>query len=453
MDIYDFRGAYKPTGGRVGVRTGGAGRKRCIKGKSCGATCISFAKECWVDLGGKPGTNGGKNLHDGTGKVRDLVKGRKKTGGAIGGGGGAEGTPPKPQPQPQPTPQPKPTPQPQPKPNPQPQPKPNPQPKPQSTPEPKKESRREVRDRISKDVRKWVEKTIPPSYFKDEAAKEKFINDKTREALRNTYAPKSKIQEAQNKRLRREFAPKNGQIRSVSLNGKTDEEGSAAINSGLNSIRKNSADANTKIDTLVKALEKNPIPLFGRTDETTGQTAAENASGKVRGLAAVNSNLRVGAGGKGIINMIANAHADGNSGAFASMHDQIIVMTGQRLTREEKVSAAQASRNLKQAKEANPTNFAWAYGAGATYLHEVGHVMHARAFAGKDRVDIESETAAQLKSLGIKSVSQYGKTNAFETTAELYTAYMSNGPQLKKVMPEAYNWIHTLAEKAYNYSQ
>ena len=125
MDIYDFRGAYKPTGGRVGVRTGGAGRKRCVKGKSCGATCISFSKECWVDLGGKPGTNGGKNLHDATGKVRDLVKNRKQTGGATGGGGGGvEGTPQKTQPQPKPQPKPNPQPQQQPKPNPQPQPQP-----------------------------------------------------------------------------------------------------------------------------------------------------------------------------------------------------------------------------------------------------------------------------------------------------------------------------------------
>lgn len=107
MDTYDFRGAYKPTGGRVGVRTGGAGRKRCTKGKSCGATCISAKKECWVDLpGGKPGSNGGRNLHDSTSKVRDLVKARAGKGESV--------IPqPKPQPKPQPTPQPKPQPQPQ----------------------------------------------------------------------------------------------------------------------------------------------------------------------------------------------------------------------------------------------------------------------------------------------------------------------------------------------------
>jgi hypothetical protein len=105
MDIYDFRGAYQPTGGRVGVRTGGAGRKRCTKGKSCGATCINAAKACWVDLGGEPGSNGGRNLHDATSKVRDLVKGRMKTGSTIG-ANGARSTPPKPQPIPQPKPQP-----------------------------------------------------------------------------------------------------------------------------------------------------------------------------------------------------------------------------------------------------------------------------------------------------------------------------------------------------------
>jgi hypothetical protein len=77
MDFWDFRGAYKPAGGRVGVRTGGAGRKRCTKGKSCGATCIAAEKDCWVDLpGGKPGSQGGKNLHDATSKVRDLIASR-----------------------------------------------------------------------------------------------------------------------------------------------------------------------------------------------------------------------------------------------------------------------------------------------------------------------------------------------------------------------------------------
>jgi hypothetical protein len=111
MDTYDFRGAYKPTGGRVGVRTGGAGRKRCTKGKSCGATCISAKKECWVDLpGGKPGSNDGRNLHDSTSKARDLIKARTGKGGSV-----------TPQPQPQTTPQPKPQPTPQPKPQPQPQ--------------------------------------------------------------------------------------------------------------------------------------------------------------------------------------------------------------------------------------------------------------------------------------------------------------------------------------------
>jgi hypothetical protein len=79
--------------------------------------------------------------------------------------------------------------------------------------------------------------------------------------------------------------------------------------------------------------------------------------------------------------------------------------------------------------------------------------MHGRAFAGKNQKDIERETAAQLKSLGIRSVSQYGRTNAMETTAELYAAYMMNGPQLKKIMPEAYNWMDTLVQKAYNYTR
>ena len=417
MDIYDFRGAYKPTGGRVGVRTGGAGRKRCTKGKSCGATCITATKACWVDLGGEPGSNGGRNLHDATSKVRDIVKNRS---GSV--GNAQQGITPTPQPQP----------------------------KPQSVSEPKKENRQETIDRVSKGVREWTNKSIPSSQFKDETAKEKFIKDKTREAVKNEIAPKSKIQEAQHERLRREFAPKNGQVISIGLNGKTDKEGSDAINSGLDIIRKGSADANTKVDNLMKALERNPIPLIGRDNSANPENA--NTRGKLGGLVALTSNLRGGRTAEQIINEVKTFSLD-KSGAFAMMDSQIVVMSKDRTAKQPRVSAAQANRNLKQAKQANAANWRWSDGAGATYLHEVGHVMHGRAFAGKNHKDIERETAAQLKSLGIRSVSQYGRTNAMETTAELYAAYMMNGPQLKKIMPEAYNWMDTLVQKAYNYTR
>ena len=115
MDIYDFRGVYRPTGGRVGVRTNGAGRKRCTKGKSCGATCIVATKQCWVDLGGKPGTDGGRNLHDAVSNVRDLIK--KRTGS---GGGESQKIAPTPQPNSQSAPQSKTQPQSTPQPQPQP---------------------------------------------------------------------------------------------------------------------------------------------------------------------------------------------------------------------------------------------------------------------------------------------------------------------------------------------
>jgi hypothetical protein len=72
MDHWDFKGMSRLAGGKAG-----ANRKRCTKGKSCGSTCIARDKDCWVDLpGGKPGSNGGKNLHDATTKVRDMVASR-----------------------------------------------------------------------------------------------------------------------------------------------------------------------------------------------------------------------------------------------------------------------------------------------------------------------------------------------------------------------------------------
>lgn len=71
MDYWDFR-----RGG--GKAVGGGGPRNCTKGKSCGATCIARDKYCWVNLpGGKPGSNGGKNLHDAISKVRDLVQSRQ----------------------------------------------------------------------------------------------------------------------------------------------------------------------------------------------------------------------------------------------------------------------------------------------------------------------------------------------------------------------------------------
>lgn len=402
MEHWDFRRSG-------GARVGSSGRKRCVKGKSCGASCIQKSKICWVDLpGGRPGSNGGKNLHDATSKARDLIQ-KKKSSTSAG-----SSTPVSPKPQ----------------------------------LESKKESIQERRDRVSKAVREWTNKSIPASQFKDEAAKEKFIKDKTREALKNELAPE--IRGAQTNRLRREFAPTDGRIQSLGLNGKLDKEGTDAINNGLDVIRKQSADANTKIDTLMKALEKNPIPLIGR--DTNVQAEDATVSGKVRGLAATTSGLRGGRSATDIINTVKTFGLD-KAGAYAMMDSQVVVMTRDRTEKQPKVSAAGATRNLKQAKMANAANWRWADGAGATYLHEVGHVMHARAFAGKSTKEIESETAAQLKALGIKSVSQYGRTNALETTAELYAAYMMNGPQLKKVMPEAYNWIDTLAKNAYNYTQ
>lgn len=119
MDFFDFRGA-RGGGLKTGAKRAGVkGRKRCTKGKSCGATCIAGKKKCWVDLpGGEPGSNGGKNLHDALGKVRQKIQGK-----------GSGGVPPA-QPQPKPPAQPNPTPQPQP----QPQPKPTPQPEQRAVP-------------------------------------------------------------------------------------------------------------------------------------------------------------------------------------------------------------------------------------------------------------------------------------------------------------------------------
>jgi hypothetical protein len=314
--------------------------------------------------------------------------------------------------------------------------------------EPKRESIPEIHARVSQAVRDWTNKSIPPEYFKDEAVKEKFIKDKTREALKKELVPK--IQEAQSNRLRREFAPQDGRVKSLGLNGKIDKEGTDAINNGLDVIRKQSADANGKIDTLMRALEKNPIGLIGR--DTTVKAEDSIVSGKVSGLASVTSGLRGGPNPSAIINTV-KTYGLNKAGAYAMMDSQIVVMTGDRTQNQPKISAAAATRNLKQAKAAAAANWRWSDGAGATYLHEVGHVMHARAFAGKNQREIEKETAIQLKALGIKSVSQYGRTNALETTAELYAAYVMNGPQLKKAMPEAYQWIDTLAKNAYNRTQ
>lgn len=69
----------------------GGGNRNCRKGKPCGATCIAQKKICWVNLpGGKPGSNGGRNLHDSTTKVRDMLKTRQ-------GGGPAPAAAPQPQ--------------------------------------------------------------------------------------------------------------------------------------------------------------------------------------------------------------------------------------------------------------------------------------------------------------------------------------------------------------------
>ena len=50
-------------------------KKRCSKGKSCGATCISSIKECLLLLG--------ENVEGALGKVRKLIGRRLEKGGKV----------------------------------------------------------------------------------------------------------------------------------------------------------------------------------------------------------------------------------------------------------------------------------------------------------------------------------------------------------------------------------
>jgi hypothetical protein len=135
---------YNPSQDIVAGRTGsqidaakrkavkGGGRKRCKKGKSCGASCITSGKVCMVDL---PWASLSNDLTKVSKEIRDRDKKPQP----------AVATPqPQPTPQPQVTPKPTPTipptviPQPAvtPKPVPQPIPQPKPIPQPQVTPKP-----------------------------------------------------------------------------------------------------------------------------------------------------------------------------------------------------------------------------------------------------------------------------------------------------------------------------
>jgi hypothetical protein len=55
---------------RMGGLVSGSMRKRCKKGKSCGAACINNSKVCWVDFPWAMGSS--------IGKMRDTVQSRKK---------------------------------------------------------------------------------------------------------------------------------------------------------------------------------------------------------------------------------------------------------------------------------------------------------------------------------------------------------------------------------------
>ncbi len=50
---------------------GSKGKKRCTKGKSCGASCIQMRKVCWKEMG--------DGVSSSTSKVRDLVQGGATT--------------------------------------------------------------------------------------------------------------------------------------------------------------------------------------------------------------------------------------------------------------------------------------------------------------------------------------------------------------------------------------
>ena len=314
---------------------------------------------------------------------------------------------------------------------------------------------REYLDGMSADARKMYDKKA-----KDE------LRRRVKEAWKEQglVPDDAQIREAQRNLSRKEFAPRDGKVRIVKVNGRYNSELEDEVNSGLNVLRKSSPDANEKISALMKALEKNPIAIseYSYFDDEGDEAFNLASKSGIRGKL-----TRAGADVKqveGTIRSQFNRMADDEDwdeeDAWAAMRQNTIFFTGSRKSAKRAYAPEEASSLLRKAQR-NQEGALWTWGknptgespsrgeAEYTLIHEIGHIMHARAFSKQSEDDIERITSSAIIQRSVKPPTQYGQTNSFETVAELYTAYITNGPQLKEEMPESYQFIDEIVKKAY----
>lgn len=332
--------------------------------------------------------------------------------------------------------------------------------------------RNEVKVRITKEFNDAVKKQRSDPNMKAyldvmSAEDRRKYDEKTKRELRERIKSALKdeglipndeqIREAQLRISRKEFAPQNGKIRFVKLNGRYDSELENEVSSGLDEIRKYSPDANEKINGIMKALERKPI-VFSEydywqddEDETYRLASMSHMKGK---LVRAGANPReVGRILKVMLDERYETDDWEEENGWAASFENTVFLTGAKKVRDTKLTTKQAASSFRSRQKGGGGTWGLSTGsADATLIHEIGHIMHVRAMTklGKSgRGEVERFTERAIQQRGVKAPSMYGKTNSFETMAELYTAYVMYGPQLKEEMPESYEFIDQMAKLAY----
>lgn len=330
--------------------------------------------------------------------------------------------------------------------------------------------RNETRVRITKEFNDAVKKQRSDPRMKEyldamSAEDRRKYDEKTKSALRERIKSAFKdeglipndaqIREAQLRISRKEFAPQNGKIRFVKLNGRYDSELENEVKSGLDEIRKYSPDANEKINGMMRALERKPIvfseyDIWEEEDETYRLASMSHMRGKL---------IRSGADprmvGRTVKVMLDERYEDDDwneEDGWAAMFENTVFLTGTRKVKNNKFTTEQVTSHFRSRQRGGEG--AWGVtnpSADGTLIHEIGHIMHARAMTklGISPGEVERFTARAIQQRSVKAPSEYGKTNSLETVAELYTAYVMYGPQLKEEMPESYEFIDQLVKSAY----
>lgn len=209
-----------------------------------------------------------------------------------------------------------------------------------------------------------------------------------------------------------------------------------------------------RVKDFLEALSKNPVAVFSHNG-SVGQnvSSTSNRDSKFANIFGTKGEIGI----RTFIKHTVSNDPEGLVGGFASMGRNIVVLF--KRGNEDKLDIPAVTRDIVQAAKGSPS--AWNIGGNPsvlTYLHEVGHILNARAYAVRvgdiDKDRLERDMAASINAAGLKPVSRYGdprNSDHKEFFAEMFVAYMVNGDALRKNMPKEYDYVDRMVRDAYKY--